>query len=443
MNIIKMKYFSTVLIAALFLIIGTGCELDINNPNSATEEDVLGNADALRSYTIGMQGFFNESVYPDIVLNTGITTRELAINTTFSSLIELEEGGTALPPANSRLSSIWSGTMRVINMADQIKNSAPELIANETERNGIIAIANIYKAMSLGYLVQCFEQSPIETGEEVAFQSRQQVLSEALLLLQEALDGINSTPLDGSINNVKLSGLDIENTIYALQARYNLFAGNNQAAIDAANEVDMSVTSVFSYDGSTTRNPIFDGVARGDEGQEYAARDNFGTPLTETGDGRLDFFLSSADKISEPNGLPIDDLIGFYTSSGDPIPVYLPGEMNLIKAEAYVNLDEPGLAVDEIDAVRTKQAADDPFGLGANLPAYSGPSDDESLFEEIYRQRSAELYLTGMRFDDARRLGRPVPSDDPPLSAERNRVYYPYPAQERQNNPNTPPDPAI
>ncbi|MDZ7682930.1 MAG: hypothetical protein U5J63_14745 [Fodinibius sp.] len=48
-----------------------------------------------------------------------------------------------------------------------------------------------------------------------------------------------------------------------------------------------------------------------------------------------------------------------------------------------------------------------------------------------------------MRFEDARRLGRPVPSDNPPLTAERNRVYYPYPSQERQNNPNTPENPPI
>ncbi|MDZ7682937.1 MAG: hypothetical protein U5J63_14780 [Fodinibius sp.] len=57
------------------------------------------------------------------------------------------------------------------------------------------------------------------------------------------------------------------------------------------------------------------------------------------------------------------------------------------------------------DALRTKQPSQDPFGLGADLPAYSGPETDEALFEEIYQQRSAELYLTGMRFEDMRRLG--------------------------------------
>ena len=91
-----------------------------------------------------------------------------------------------------------------------------------------------------------------------------------------------------------------------------------------------------------------------------------------------------------------------------------------------------------------KQPTMIPFGLGAALPEYSGDLDDESLFTEIYRQRTAELFMTGLRFDDMRRLGRPVPSGaNPSLDTERNRVWYPYTTQERQNNENTPPDPEI
>jgi hypothetical protein len=427
-----------------FMLVLGGCNLDVTNPNTATDEEVLSDAEGIRAFTIAMQGTFSGDAYADVVLNTGITTREMAINTTFASLLELEDGGVALPPENSRTNSIWNGMMRIVSMSDEIIENAPNVITDEAERSGIIALANVYKAMSLGYLIQSFEQAPISAGNEAEFFPRERVLQEILDLLSNAQTQITNTPPSASFNsNILLSGFDLVNTISALQARYHLLAGNYQQAIDAADEVDLSATSVFSYDGSTSRNPIHDAVASGDEGQEYAPRDNFGSPLTEAGDARIDFFLIPQDEQSTPNGLPIDDLSGFYTTPGSSIPVYLPGEMNLIKAEAYVNINEPGLAVDEIDAVRTKQASDDPFGLGANLPAYSGPTDDESLFEEIYRQRSAELYLTGMRFEDARRLGRPVPSDDPPLSAERNRVYYPYPTQERQNNPNTPPNPPI
>ena len=437
------KIQTTVVLAAVLVLFG-GCDLDVTNPNSATEDDVLGSAEGVRAYVIGMQGVYSGDVYADVVLNTGITTREMAINTTFSSLLELEDGGTALPPENSRTNNIWNGLTRIINMSDQILAGAPNVITDEAELSGIIALTSTYKAMALGYLIQSFEQAPISAGNDVEFSSREQVLSEVLTLLGNALTQITNTPPSTSFNNnVMLAGFDLENTIYAMQARYNLLAGNYQDAINAADEVDPTVTSVFSFDGSTSRNPIFDAVASGDEGQEYAPRDNFGSPLTEAADSRLDFYLISEDVSSTPNGLPIDALAGFYITPSSSIPVYLPGEMSLIRAEAYVQTDQPGLAVNEIDAIRTKQPSEDPFGVGADLPAYTGGLDDASLFEEIYYQRSAELYLTGMRFEDARRLGRPVPSDNPPLTAERNRVYYPYPTQERQNNPNTPENPPI
>jgi hypothetical protein len=113
--------------------------------------------------------------------------------------------------------------------------------------------------------------------------------------------------------------------------------------------------------------------------------------------------------------------------------------MILIRAEAHVRLHEFGSAVAEIDSIRTKTAAQDPLGLGADLPSYSGAETEEALLTEIYRQRAAELYLQGLRLEDSRRLGRPGP---PASLEERNRNYYPYPDQERRNNPNTPANPA-
>lgn len=440
------KSIRKISILVLLIVVAMGCDLDVSNPNAPTDEDVLDSAEGIEAYTVGMQGYFAGSVYDNIVLNTGVTTREVAINTTFASLIELEEGGTALPPENSRVNSIWIGLMRLINMNDQILNNAPGVINVDADLSGIIALSSVYKAMALGYAVQSFEQSPLSAGNNAEFASREEVLTTALNLLDNAQQQISSTPpSDNFNNNIMLSGFDLQNTIYALQARYNLFAGNYQEAIDAANQVDISAMSVFGYDGSTSRNPLFDGVASGDEGQEYAPRDNFGTSLFQSGDQRLDFYLNIVDESSTPNGLPIDELVGFATTPDADIPVYLPGEMALIKAEAYVRLGAAQYpnAVVEINKVRTKTAAEDPFGVGAELPPYSGPVTEEALLEEIFYQRSAELYLSGMRFEDMRRLNRPVPSDDPPLTAPRNRVYYPYPTQERQNNPNTPANPAI
>lgn len=442
-----MKYFRNFFYTfafALLLILGS-CSLDVTNPNQATDEEVLNTAEGLQNLVVGIQGFYSGTALPAAVFGPAVTTREMAINTTFASLVELEQGGTNLPPENSRINRVWNHMMRTISMADQIIVNAPNVIVNSEDLSGIVAIAEIHKAMALGYLIQSFQQSPISTEDNAPFFSRDEVIAESIDLLESALNRISSTPPGANFNqNIIQPGFDMTNTIHAYLARHHLLAGNYQDAIDAADEVDPAATSTFTYDGSVSRNPIWAGVLSADEGQEYAPRDNFGTPVTETEDQRIEFYLEPSDELSTPNNLPIDNLQGFFSSPSSPIPVYLPGEMNLIRAEAYVNLDQPQLAVDEINAIRTKTAAEDPFGLGAELSEYSGGLDDDSLFTEIYRQRTAELFMTGLRFDDMRRLDRPEPSGtNPTLDSERNRIWYPYTNQERNNNPNTPPNPEI
>jgi hypothetical protein len=139
-------------------------------------------------------------------------------------------------------------------------------------------------------------------------------------------------------------------------------------------------------------------------------------------------------------------LKGFFDDIAKPIPVYLPDEVRLLKAEAILRsggaLND---ALTQINAVRT-QASGDAFGVNANLSAYGGTVTREALLTEVYAQRSAELFLQGLRLEDSRRFGRPTPPvnvNPTPNTLERNRNFYPYPDQERLTNPNTPQDPQI
>ncbi|RYZ49533.1 MAG: RagB/SusD family protein, partial [Chitinophagaceae bacterium] len=75
----------------------------------------------------------------------------------------------------------------------------------------------------------------------------------------------------------------------------------------------------------------------------------------------------------------------------------------------------------------------DAFGVGADLPQINGPLTQQQILNEIYRQRSIELFMSGLRLEDMRRFDRPV--------AERRRNFLPYPFLERDNNTNTPADP--
>jgi hypothetical protein len=119
------------------------------------------------------------------------------------------------------------------------------------------------------------------------------------------------------------------------------------------------------------------------------------------------------------------------------IPLYLPGEITLIKAEVYARQasPDPVLALARLNDVVTKQPAADPFGVGAGLPPVAGPLAPAQLLPLIYKHRSIELYLSGLKLEDMRRFGLP--------NGDRKRNFFPYPFAERDNNPNTPADPAF
>jgi len=118
--------------------------------------------------------------------------------------------------------------------------------------------------------------------------------------------------------------------------------------------------------------------------------------------------------------------------------------MQLIIAEANLRKSSPNTtaATTAINEVLTDN--DDAFDINANQPAYSGSTTVDSLLNEVYRNRRAELFLTGMSLEDSRRFGRPEPSGNSKVyTEERNRNFYPYPNTERNSNPNTPADPSI
>jgi hypothetical protein len=126
---------------------------------------------------------------------------------------------------------------------------------------------------------------------------------------------------------------------------------------------------------------------------------------------------------------------GFWASTTQSIPVYLPGEMTLIKAEVYARQNDLPDAIVQLNTILTKKPANDPFGVGADLPPYTGAVTQSAILDQIYRNRSIELYLSGLKLEDERRFNR--------ATTERKRNWLPYPFAERDNNTNTPGDPAF
>lgn len=440
----KKKLFYMIVVAGMLV---TGCtKLSFDNQNAPTDLEVLNTREGLISLSIGMKQFYATLGLQSLLISPGVTAREVKGITTFTNILELEAGGTALPTFNGNVLGVWSNMLRTMGMAEDIIERTPVVITTDNGlQTGLVAFGKLFKAMSIGGLATAFEQFPIQTNESgnAPFVSRTEGLEEAVKLLDEAVTALGATPPTAEFNT-RVLGADIVllDVINAYRARYNMMLGNYAAALSAANAVNLTTKSQFVY-SIQSPNPVYQQVA---VAINYRPRADFGLPpgFVNAADGRLSFYLSTPDAVV--GGETLKTLKGFFDAIDKPIPFYLPDEIRLLKAEAIVR--SGGLVADaitEINAVRT-QSSGDPFGVHANLPVYAGSVTANALLLEIYQQRSAELFLQGLRMEDSRRFARPDPPSNVnpvPVTFERNRNFYPYPDQERLTNPNTPADPAI
>jgi hypothetical protein len=441
-------------LAALFIIFSlfaTSCDTDFANPNNPTEDIIFGSKDGLFALSVGINQYFSTTALRQAIEAPGITTRELGVTNTFLNINDLARGGTNLEPLSGGITNPWVTLLRAKGMAESlIANVDNADLAGDT-RNSLLAFGNFYKAMCLGHLIQMFEQVPINNSPDGAapFSDRATVLAECIRLLEEARNAISGGVSSEFQSDVLGPDRNLLNSINAFHSRYSLMAGNYNAAISSADAVLNSgdSPSMFAYDANNV-NPIWNRTVNSADlnPQKYFGLDTTSLYLPEDGDGRVDFYLGAdaGKALSDAGNQPLSEMLGFFTTATSPIPIYLQGELMLNKAEAYARSNDLSNAVSELNKVRMK--TDDPLGVNANLPAWGGDTNNQGdILEEIYKNRAIEMFLTGMRFEYSRRFHPNIvdPNTQEDVVGERNRNYYPYPTLERENNPNTPPDPAI
>ena len=432
------KYISLVLLLALSLAF-TACEKDFTNPSAATEDQVLNSADGLIGLTVGIQKRWSvgrpSPVYATIA-GAGFSTFELRlINPGNLAENEVSIGKSTLTGGNGIVANIWQECLLTRNEADKVLANASK-VPDAGVRSGLIAMASIFKALANGTLAQFFEQIPLETTDNARFSARTAALQDAIAVLETAKTTVTATPVSAAFTAKTPASINALNTINALLARYNNMLGNNDAAIAAAGSVDLASKSTFVYDGVNTNPIAFVSILTNNVYQPVDL--TLGLPAAlqpDPSDQRLAFYFA--------NLMPANNdfrAAGFFNNSTGAIPVYLPGEMLLIRAEAYARKNMLTEAVAELNKVLTKQPASDAFGVGAGLTSYTGLMTQDAILEAIYSNRCTELMMSGMRLEDSRRFNRPAPNA---ADEERNRNFYPYPNSERNNNTNTPADPAI
>ena len=409
--------------AAMF----SACDLDLTNPNALTEEQVVTDIDGVIALAVGMQGQFAQC-FEDFIVPSSLVTDEWGTRT--RSLLSYQSLFTGQNFENTYdvVSSPYACTFQITKSANTLLTAAPNVGLGPGLQAGITSLAKLFRAMALGFSATIYEQLPVNISPTGATPlPRSEVFDTVIALLESARSDIANVPdadLAGFRSRVLGSGIDIRNTIDAMIARYALFDGRYQLANDAALRVSPTVLSTLAFTAPTT-NPIY-GLAI--LLQYVGGTTNF-VAAAEPGDRRPAYWLQTA--VAPISGNPQDSLsytLQRYSTQNETIPLYLPDEMKLIRAEAQARLGNLQAARDLINQVRTQttSAVNEPV---AGLPALTEAQlpDLNSILRQIAYERRYELYMQGLRWEDTRRL---------PITSTVTFTFLPLPAGECRTNPN-------
>lgn len=407
-----------------------GCDLDLENPNAPTSEQVVTSIDGVLAVTVGMQAQFAQSI-EDYVTPSSLATDEWGTRTrALISWIMLFTGEN-FDQSFVTVSAPYANSFQVIRSANTALQGADAVQLGSATGAGVKATAKLFKAMALGWLIQIYEQVPVDVSAEGAVPvERAEVLTAILGLLEEArtdLSGVSSADLATFRSRALGPGIDLRNTIDAMLARYYLMNGQYAEAIAAADRVNLSVLSVLEYP-APTRNPIENLAFQ----LEYVGGLQSFVNQAEPGDRRPAYWVNAA--VAAVPGNPSDSVVKplrKYSTPNESFPLYLPDEMKLIKAEALARTGQFGPAAALVNEVRTQTSSgvDEPVAGLPPLPA-SALDTEAELLARIAYERRYELYMQGLRWEDTRRFGAA-------LTTTPTFDFLPLPLTECQVNPNS------
>jgi hypothetical protein len=402
MRNIPAKFASLVLGAALLL---GACDLDLTDPNSPNEQDIITSISGLREVTIGLQAEWGNELIDPIYIDALVTDGIGAIPQAFESYRLVDAGqpvGNDLGPSTET----WSGMYDVVQIANVLLRSVPEVAMDPGTASGITAMARLYKGLAFGHLLQTYERIPLDVGLHnlhPVFATRAEGLAEVMKLLNEARQQLLTTAASTDFNTrYAAAGFNLAATIDAMIARYSLITGDLAGALAAAQRVPLNVLSEFRF-SATDPNPLW--VMWYSSGNAYAMRpeDGFRTGA-QANDGRVAYWVVAA--ATTGSTVPLDNFVK-YAVRESFFPAYLPDEMRLIQAEVNARQGNLQTALDLVNQVRTPctSSLNEPV---ACLPALTlgAVSTQQAMLDQILREREYELFLQGVRWSDLRRFGK-------------------------------------
>ncbi len=213
----------------------------------------------------------------------------------------------------------------------------------------------------------------------------------------------------------------------AISARVAAYKGDDQAVLafleDSFLNLDSSDLNTgiyynFSLNQIDISNPMYFSVEGLSTAGARIVQPSFVTDA-EAGDNRLNK-IAELDEPLVIDGLSGKYAVNRYVSNIDDIPLIRNEELILLYAEANITID-PTEAVRALNIIRES----------ADLGAYTGATDTESLIDEMLMQRRYSLFAEGHRWIDVRRYNR---LGDLPIDRTGDDVFtqFPIPLTENQ-----------
>jgi hypothetical protein len=403
-----MRLLKTTGCALAAVLILSGCDLDLQDPNNPDEEPIITTPEGLKEVAIGLQAeYANELVDP--VYIAGLVADEIGAPPTAFESYRRVDAGTELTNDLGPSTETWAGQYDVVQVANVLLENVPRVPGLGAEMaNALVALAKTFKAMAFGNLLLVYERIPLDVGLQnlnPPFATRAEGWTAVLQLLNEARQQLQTTPPPTEFTTAIIApGFDLTNTINAMIARYALVAGDLTQALAAAQRVSPNALSEFRF-STADANPLWNLWLNSGNAFQMRPEDRFRIGA-QAGDQRVAYWVVEAAVTGST--VPLDNFAK-YTVRDASFPAYLPDEMRLIQAEVQARQNNLQQAVLLINQVRTQctSALAEPAACLTPLTLAELPTQ-QAVLDAILRERQYELFVQGVSWSDLRRFGKPV-----------------------------------
>ena len=314
--------------------------------------------------------------------------------------------------------------------SDQVKNGYFGY-AKTLKAYGLLMVAN--RQFNNGIRLDVAD--PNNLGANVGYQ---EALSGIMSLLDEANSNLGSASAEFDfVLSEGFAGFDTPATFSefnrAIAARTAIYQDNKGLALsllgdsffDMAGNLRTGPVHIFGATGNDILNDQF--YIQDQSGQEFMAHDTW-VADSDPGDTRVSSKSDPYDPDDDPDlgpltvtfdNLSADYQVSLYSSNTDPVALIRNEELILIYAEANIGSDVNNV----LTAINTVRNA-------AGLGNYLGATDDQSLVNEVLKQRRYSLFGEGHRWIDLRRFGR---LDEIPLDRSGDNALDAFPTPVTEN----------